>query len=103
MTPRSILSPARRPLALAILLTGFLALAGEAHANKTQQSVFQDDRMLLAYGTGVQNGALADMQAVGVDVVHADIGWDSPPPGPKASKAPEGAHPRSSAHFRRPR
>src|SRR2546423_3769916 len=100
MTPRSILSPARRPLALAILLTGFLALPGEAHANKTQQSVFQDDRMLLSYGTGVQNGALADMQALGVDVVHADISWNSLAPSPNASKPPSGVDLTDPASYR---
>src|SRR5256885_16938709 len=100
MTPRSILSPARRLLPLAVLLTAFLALAGDAHASKTQQSVFQDDRMLLAYGSGVQNGALRDMQALGVDIVHADIGWNTLAPRPNASKAPSGGDLNDSARYR---
>jgi hypothetical protein len=79
-----------RPAILAVLLTAFLACAGEAHASKTQQSIFQDDRMLLAYGTGVQAGALDDMQALGVDVIHADIAWYKFAPSPTSSKAPTG-------------
>src|SRR6059058_4106863 len=100
MTPRSILSPVRRLLPLAVLLTAFLALAGDAHASNTQQSVFQDDRMLLAYGSGVQNGALRDMQALGVDIVHADIGWNTLAPSPNASKPPSGVDLTDPASYR---
>src|SRR3954463_12371920 len=88
MTPRSILSPARRFCALAILLAASLAVASTAHASTTQKSLFQDDRMLLAYGTGVQNGALDDMQSLGVDIVHADIGWYTLAPSPNSSSPP---------------
>ncbi|MEA2437809.1 MAG: polysaccharide biosynthesis protein PslG [Thermoleophilaceae bacterium] len=90
MSPRSTSSPTRRLLALAILLTAFLATAGQAHASKTQQSLFQDDRMLIAYGTGVQNGALDDMHALGVDIVHADISWYMLAPSANSSSAPKG-------------
>ena len=100
MTPRSISSPARRLTALVIFVTAFLALAGQAGASRTQQSVFQDDRMLLAYGTGVQNGGLRDMQALGVDVVHADIGWNSLAPSPNASKPPSGVDLTDPASYR---
>ena len=86
---RPILSPARRLLALAVLATAFLATGGVANASKTQKSIFQDDRMLLAYGTGVQNGALDDMQSLGVDIVHADIGWYTLAPNPNSSSAPK--------------
>jgi hypothetical protein len=76
-----------RLLALAVL-TMFLVAAATAHAGKTQNSIFQDDRMLLAYGTGVQNGALNDMQNLGVDIVHADIGWNTLAPSANSSKPP---------------
>jgi hypothetical protein len=78
-----------RLLALASLLAAFLATAATAHASHSQQSIFQDDRMLLAYGTGVQNGALGDMQALGVDVVHADVEWYTLAPSRTSSKAPK--------------
>ena len=100
MTPRSIPSPARRLLALAILATAFLATAGQASASKTQQSILQDDRMLLAYGTGVQNGALNDMQALGVKVVHADIGWYTLAPKPNSSSPPKGVDLTDPASYR---
>ena len=78
-----------RALALAALLTAFFAAATSAHASKTQKSIFQDDRMLLNYGTGVQNGALNDMQSLGVDIVHTDIGWYTLAPNFKSSSPPK--------------
>jgi hypothetical protein len=77
-----------RLLALAVLTT-FLGAAATADASKTQKSIFQDDRMLLAYGTGVQNGALNDMQNLGVGIVHADIGWHTLAPSVNSSKPPK--------------
>jgi hypothetical protein len=88
MAPRSIPSPPRRLLTLAILATAFLCATGVANASKTQKSIFQDDRMLLAYGSGVQNGALNDMENLGVDIVHADVSWYTLAPSPNSSKAP---------------
>jgi hypothetical protein len=79
-----------RFLALAILLAAFLAATATAHASKSQQSIFQDDRMLLAYGTGVQNGALNDMQTLGVKVIHADVQWYKLAPGANSSSPPKG-------------
>src|SRR4051812_39295196 len=78
-----------RALALAALLTTFVAAATSAQASKTQKSIFQDDRMLLAYGTGVQNGALNDMQSLGADIVHADIGWYTLAPNINSSSPPK--------------
>ena len=78
-----------RLIALAVL-TMFLGAATTAHAAKTQKSIFQDDRMLLAYGTGVQSGALNDMQNLGVDIVHADIGWYTLAPSANSAKPPSG-------------
>src|SRR5436305_8832734 len=91
--------PMHRFLALAVLTTS-LALATTAHASKTQQSIFQDDRMLLAYGAGVQNGALNDMQALGVDVVHADVEWYTLAPSRNSSSPPQGVDLTDPASYR---
>jgi hypothetical protein len=89
-----------RSLALAILLAAFLAGSATAHASKTQQSLFQDDRMLLAYGAGVQNGALNDMQALGANIVHADIAWYTLAPSPNSSRPPKGVDLTDPASYR---
>jgi hypothetical protein len=78
-----------RLLALAVL-TMFLGTAATADASKTQTSIFQDDRMLLAYGSGVQNGALDDMRNLGADIVHADIGWYTLAPSANSANPPKG-------------
>jgi hypothetical protein len=81
---------APRPALVAVVLIAFLALAGQAQASTTQKSVFQDDRMLIAYGTGVQSEALDDLQALGVDIVHADISWHLLAPNADSSNPPAG-------------
>jgi hypothetical protein len=52
--------------------------------------MMQDDRMLLNYGSGVQAGALDDMKTLGVETVHADIGWASLAPSANSSRPPKG-------------
>ena len=87
------LARSRRPLVIGIGgggdVVGALATAATAHASHSQQSIFQDDRTLLAYGAGVQNGALNDMQALGVGIVHADVEWYTLAPSRTSSKAPK--------------
>jgi hypothetical protein len=100
MTLRSITPPARWLLALATLLATLVALGGQASASRTQRSIFQDDRMLLKYGSGVQAAALDDMQALGVDTVHADIYWSSLAPSPNSSSAPKGVDLTDPASYR---
>jgi hypothetical protein len=89
MTLRSITPPARSLVALAALLATLVSLGGQASASKTQRSIFQDDRMLLNYGSGVQAGALDDMQALGVNTVHVDIYWRSLAPNATSSSVPK--------------
>jgi hypothetical protein len=80
----------RRTLVLIAALTSLTGLASPAHASSTQESMFQDDRMLLNYGSGVQAGALDDMKTLGATTVHADIGWATLAPSPSSSKPPKG-------------
>src|SRR3954469_11685253 len=67
----------RRSLAFIAALVSLAAFAGQAHASKAQESMFQDDRMLLNYGSGVQTGALNDLESLGVDIVHVSVSWKS--------------------------
>jgi hypothetical protein len=85
MTPRSILG-------LVALLAFLLALAVPAHASKQQQSMMQDDRVLLNYGSIVQTRGLNEMQTLGVDIVHADISWSTLAPKPTSKKPPKGVN-----------
>ena len=81
----------RRTLSLIAAIVSLTALAaGPAQASKTQESIVQDDRMLLNYGAGVQEGALKDLESLGVNTVHVDISWKSLAPSPNSSKAPKG-------------
>ena len=91
MTPRSM-------LVLVVLLAALAALGGQAQASKRQQSIIQDDRMLLNYGSGVQTGALNEFDTLGVDLVHAQIGWKTLAPKPTSKRVPRGvnlSNPRS--------
>jgi hypothetical protein len=80
----------RRTLALLAALVSVSAFAGPAQANSSQESMAQDDRMLLNYGTGVQAGALEDLKSLGVTAIHADITWKSLAPSPNSAKPPKG-------------
>jgi hypothetical protein len=80
----------RRTLALIAALFSLAAFAGQAQASKTQESMVQDDRMLLNYGSGVQTGALNDLDSLGVDTVHVDISWKTLAPSPNSAKPPKG-------------
>jgi hypothetical protein len=90
----------RRTLVLIAAVTSFAAFAGQAHASKTQESMAQDDRMLLNYGHGVQEGALKDLQSLGVTAIHADITWASLAPSPNSKKPPKGKDLTNPATYR---
>ena len=80
----------RRTLALIAALASLAAFAGQAQANKTQESIVQDDRMLLNYGQGVRDGALDDLHSLGVNTVHVDINWKTLAPSANSAKPPKG-------------
>jgi hypothetical protein len=90
----------RLTLLLAAALTSLTALAGQAQASKTQESIAQDDRMLLNYGSGVQTAALNDLEALGVKTIHADIGWATLAPRPTSAKRPKGVDLTSPQSYR---
>src|SRR4051812_24602865 len=75
-------------IAALVSLTAFAA--GPAQASKTQESFVQDDRMLLNYGVALQDGALKDLDSLGVTTVHVDITWKSLSPSENSKKPPKG-------------
>jgi hypothetical protein len=80
----------RRMLAFIAALVSLVAFAGQAQASTTQESMVQDDRMLLNYGSGVQEGALNDLDSLGVTTIHTQIIWKSLAPSPNSTKPPKG-------------
>jgi hypothetical protein len=74
----------------ALVIAALLALAGPAHASTSQESIVQDDRMLIGFGVGVQNAALNELDTLGVDTVHAVINWRGLAPKPSSKKVPKG-------------
>lgn len=93
----------RRTLAALAALISLNAFAAQAHASTAQESMAQDDRMLLEYGTGLQAGALKDLQSLGVTAIHADITWRSLAPSPNSKKPPKGKDLTNPATYRKSR
>jgi hypothetical protein len=50
-------------------------LAAPAGASKTQESIFQDDRLLLESGADVRNQTLDELKALGVDTIRVNAIW----------------------------
>ena len=80
MTPRLILA----------LTAALLVLAAPARAAHTQESIIQDDRLLLNFGAGEQAITLDELDTLGVDTVHAVVNWNRLAPSPRSSKKPAG-------------
>jgi hypothetical protein len=85
------------------LVAGLLAFAAPAHAARIQESIVQDDRLLQNFGTGEQRVALIELDALGVDTVHAVVNWDTLAPKPSASKPPAGVDLTDPASYRESR
>ena len=90
MTLRTSLPSARWPISLAVLLAAVLALGGQAHASKTQESIVQDDRLLENYGLTEQALALDDIKSLGATTIHAVVNWNSLAPDPTSGSVPDG-------------
>lgn len=68
-------------LACAAALAVALAVCGPATASSGQLAVFQDDRQLLESGDATRQQTLAEVQALGVDVIKFSLQWWSVAPG----------------------
>src|SRR3954471_16347297 len=86
-----------------LVVAALLALAGPAQASTSQETIVQDDRMLLNFGVGVQSAALDELDTLGVDTVHAVINWDRLAPKPSSSKPPKGFNGRDPESYNQAR
>jgi hypothetical protein len=87
---------AARVLAAAAVLAALPAAS--AHASTNQRSIIQDDRHLLLMGSAVQAQYLNDAQALGADIVRANVAWAKFAPKPRSKKRPKhfnGANPKA--------
>ena len=85
---------------LAIAAAAALAVlpAARAHASPSQESIFQDDRVLTFEGGVVQAQALDALKVLGVDTIHTVVNWRRLAPSPGSKKPPKrfnGANPAS--------
>jgi hypothetical protein len=64
------------------------ALAGPAAASKTQESILQDDRLLLDSGADVRTQTLDQLKGLGVDTIRVNAIWARVAPGRDATTKP---------------
>ena len=76
----------RFTLALVSLIAGLLALTGSASASRTQESIFQDDRLL--EGPATQAPALDELKSLGVKTIHSVVNWRGIAPNPSSGTTP---------------
>jgi hypothetical protein len=75
--------------ALLLTLLATLLLAPAAHAGRAQESVVQDDRLLLNSGPEARDQALDELDALGVDVVRSLLVWAQVAPNRGSKSRPE--------------
>ena len=83
--PKKLLAP----MLSALLLVGAFA-AAPAHASKTQESIFQDDRALIFSGDATRQATLDQIKALGATTVHSLVFWNSIAPNPNSKTKPAG-------------
>jgi hypothetical protein len=80
----------RAPLALLLSLLAATACASPALAGTTQESFFQDDRVLTNSDYAQQALALDGLKRMGVDTIHTVVNWSRFAPSPAARRMPAG-------------
>ena len=79
-----------------------LALPQAAHASRSQESMFQDDRSLLYAGDARRENTLDQLQSLGVDTIRVNVLWSKVAPNPRSKHRPafdatnSGAYPSSA-------
>jgi hypothetical protein len=84
---RTILNPFRVLLAAALVSALGVVAAPVAQASTTQESVFQDDTVLLSGNPGPY---LDQMKSLGVNTVHTLVFWNRLAPNPESNRKPSG-------------
>jgi hypothetical protein len=76
---------------LLLLALALCALAAApAHASRTQESIFQDDRALIFMGDAQRQAALDQMKALGATTIHSLVFWNSIAPAASSTTKPAG-------------
>jgi hypothetical protein len=78
---------ARLGSVFAVLLAALALLAPAAHANSTQESIFQDDSVLL---NGFPGAHLDTLKGLGVTTIHSLVFWHKVAPHPTSRSRPHG-------------
>jgi len=79
-----------KKLLLIVIALCALAAAPAAHASKTQESIFQDDRALIFMGDAQRQAALDQMKALGATTIHSLVFWNSIAPDASSKTKPAG-------------
>jgi hypothetical protein len=88
MNLRSLFPSVRSLLAVLSLAVGLLGLTAQAHASTSQESMFQDDRLLQNTDPAVQTKALDDLKGAGVKSIHTVVLWNNLAPNPTSATIP---------------
>src|SRR3954469_12407978 len=88
MNLRSLFPSVRSLLAVLSLAVGLLGLTAQAHASSSQESMFQDDRLLQNSDPAVQTKALDDLKGAGVKSIHTVVLWSNLAPSPTSAAVP---------------
>jgi hypothetical protein len=86
-------------LIVAAVLAAPLAAPAPASAAKTQESVFQDDRLLVSMGDQVRQRTLFELRSLGVDTIHSLVFWHKIAPRPHSRRRPRGFNPSDPADY----
>jgi hypothetical protein len=90
MNFRSLFPSVRSLLAVLSLAVGLLGLTSQALASSSQESMFQDDRLLQNSDPSVQTKALDDLDAAGVRSINTVVLWSNLAPSPTKASVPTG-------------
>src|SRR5437764_952672 len=82
--------PMIRALACAAAVAACLVPAGSAQANSSQESIFQDDLLLVGSGSSVRASALDELQSLGVDTIRVFVPWSQLAPDATSTVRPAG-------------
>src|SRR5437764_3346183 len=82
--------PMIRALACAVAVAACLVPAGSAQASSSQESIFQDDLLLVGSGSSVRASALDELQSLGVDTIRVFVPWAQLAPDANSTARPAG-------------
>jgi hypothetical protein len=79
-----------RLLVVLAALAALLTVPALAHASASQESIFQEDDLLLRTDDSGREHTLDQLQALGVNTIHTLVGWAALAPDPTSTTRPAG-------------